>query len=341
LQAALQSLWYRASPPPLSLRALSWLFGCAVRARRSAYARGWLRSQRLGRPVIVVGNLSVGGSGKTPLVVWLSQQLRACGFAPGIVLRGYGGSVEHAAEPRPVELESDPDVVGDEALLLRRRCGPPVAVGRDRTRAARLLLQQGADLIIADDGLQHLALVRDFEIALIDGERGFGNGFLLPAGPLREPRERLAQIDAIVVNGEGRYWSENRPTGERTYTMRLAGESLHSLGGAADVVPLSSLAGRTVHAVAGIGHPQRFFAQLRTAGLAPIEHPFPDHHRFRASEIAFEDGMPVLMTEKDAVKCQRFGGPDRWYLPVSAGFTPNEAAALLARVRCALESPIR
>jgi tetraacyldisaccharide 4'-kinase len=336
LDSALQSIWYRTSPPPLPLRALSRLFGLIVRARRAAYRRRWLRAVRLPRPVIVVGNLSVGGSGKTPLVIWLAQRLRAAGLAPGIVLRGYGGSAARANTPLQVESDSDPAVVGDEAVLLRQRSAEPVAVGRDRASAARLLLRQGVDVIISDDGLQHLALARDFEIAVIDGERGLGNGWLLPAGPLREPRSRLSQVDATVINGEGAFRSQWAAAGPRPLLMRLAGDCLLPLGGGAGTLPLSNLAGSRVHAVAGIGHPGRFFSQLRSAGLAVIEHPFPDHHRFRADELAFGDGLPLLTTEKDAVKCRQFGGPNRWYLPVSAVFAEADAAALLERLRHSL-----
>jgi len=356
LESALQSIWYRRSAPPLPLRALSRLFALGVRVRRAAYARGWLRSQRLEHPVVVVGNLTVGGSGKTPLVIWLAAQLRAAGLTPGIVLRGYGGSAARTDTPLRVEHDSDASLVGDEALLLRRRTAGPVVVGRDRASAARLLSREGVDVIIADDGLQHLALARDFEIAVIDGERGFGNGHLLPAGPLRESPAQLAHLDAVVINGEGRFWSQLRgalptapcdavpagavepPIRQRTYTMRLLGERLLPLAADGEPLPLSSFAGRRVHAMAGIGDPQRFFAQLRAAGLQPIEHAFPDHHRYRPEELRFEDGLPLLMTEKDAVKCQPFGGSNRWYLPVSAEFEQAEAAALLARLHGALQA---
>ena len=358
MRSRLQSIWYRHARPPLVLRPLSRAFGLAVRARRAAYARGWRHAQRLERPVVVVGNLSVGGSGKTPLVIWLVAQLRAVGFASGIVLRGYGGAAARGREPQLVQPDSDPAVVGDEALLLRRRTGELVAIGRDRVRAARLLIAAGVNVIVADDGLQHLALPRDFEIGVIDGERGLGNGYLLPAGPLREPRERLDSLDAVVINGEGRFWAQSaaarRPGERRTeatpaagapaasaagrpFTMRLRGERLMPLTGAGKAVALSSFAGQRVHALAGIGHPERFFAQLRAAGLELIEHAFPDHHRYRAHELSFGDGLPVLMTEKDAVKCHGFGGPAYWYLPVTASFADPEAAALLGRLRRALE----
>jgi tetraacyldisaccharide 4'-kinase len=329
----LQQIWYRNSRPPLALRPLSWLFGAVVQLRRAAFERRWLRSERLQRPVIVVGNLTVGGSGKTPLVIWLSARLRAEGLSPGIVLRGYGGAAARGSNPLRVEPDSDPDVVGDEALLLRRRTGEPVAVCRQRVRAAKLLLEAGANVIISDDGLQHLAMARDFEIAVVDAERGFGNGYLLPAGPLREPRERLERVDAVVLNGAGA--TDQAPLRRGAFGMNLMGDRLVPLSGGT-ACALASFAGQRVHAVAGIGNPQRFFSALRAAGLIVIEHPFPDHHRYREAEIRFADGLPVLMTEKDAVKCSRFGGPDHWFLPVSAQLADADAAALMARLRRAL-----
>lgn len=336
----LQAIWYRASPPPWPLRLCACLFGLIVRVRRGAYASGWLQAHRLDLPVIVVGNLSVGGSGKTPLVIWLVARLRAAGFSPGVVLRGYGGSAARHERPQLVQSDSDTGLVGDEAVLLRERTAAPVAVCRDRVRAARLLADQGVTVIVSDDGLQHLALARNFEIAVIDGERGLGNGYLLPAGPLREPPERLGQVDAVVVNGEGRFRGDPQGPGG-IFTMRLTGERLLPLAGAGGPATLSSLAGRRVHAVAGIGHPRRFFAQLRAAGLDVIEHPFPDHHRYRPADLAFGDDLPVLMTEKDAVKCRPWAGPKHWYLPVAASIAEAEASTLLGRLRRSLDTQHR
>jgi tetraacyldisaccharide 4'-kinase len=340
MRARLHSLWYEAARPAWPLRALAWLFGVMVRARRAAYARGWLRSQRLDRPVLVVGNISVGGSGKTPLVIWLAAQLHSAGWAPGIVLRGYGGTASSQRAAMCVEIDSDPRLVGDEAVLLRVRTGLPVAICSERVAAARLLLAQGVNLIVSDDGLQHYALARDVEIAVIDAQYGLGNGYLLPAGPLRESRARLAQVDDVVLNGESAHWSQAlRDAGPGgPFTMRLTGEWLWPLAGAGAPAALSGFAARAVHALAGIGHPQRFFAQLRAAGLEVIEHAFPDHHRYRAGELEFGDELPVLMSEKDAVKCRAFGGANRWYLPVAASFEETEAAALLARLQRRLES---
>jgi tetraacyldisaccharide 4'-kinase len=337
--ARLQAIWYGASAPPWPLRALSRLFGLLVRLRRLAYARGLLRSRRVGKPVIVVGNLSVGGSGKTPLVIWLAQQLAERGLKAGVVLRGHGGSAVAAGVPLLVTPASAVEIVGDEALLLRLRTGVPVVVGRDRVGAAQQLLGAGVDVIIADDGLQHLRLARDFEIAVIDAARGLGNRYLLPAGPLREPPERLRQVDAIVITG-GRDASgapeasaEEGLGIEAGFAMQLEGEWLYPLAGPGERLALSSLAGQRVHALAGIGNPQRFFAQLAAAGLDVVEHAFPDHHWYLASELEFGDALPVLMTEKDAVKCRAFAAANRWYLPVAASFSGAQASALLARLQ--------
>ena len=341
LSARLQAIWYGGSwPPPWPLRALSRAFGLAVTLRRAAYARGLCSSRRLAKPVIVVGNLTVGGSGKTPLVIWLAQQLRERGLRPGVVLRGYGGMAVAGRVPCLVTPDSDVTVVGDEALLLRLRTGAPVVVGRDRVGAAQRLIAAGVDVIIADDGLQHLRLARDFEIAVIDGARGLGNGYLLPAGPLREPAARLALVDAVVINGERGASVAGAGADAHAvaaaapgFVMRLSGEWLRPLAGNAEPVALSSLAGKRVHAVAGIGNPARFFAQLAAAGLEVIAHAFPDHHRYRAAELEFGDDLPLLMTEKDAVKCRPFAAANRWYLPVAASFAGTDGSALLARLQ--------
>ena len=326
-------MWYAGTPPPWPLRALSRLFGLMVRLRRAAYARGVWVSRRVGRPVIVVGNITVGGTGKTPLVIWLAQRLGERGHRPGVVLRGYGGAAASGRVPCLVTPDSDVAVVGDEALLLRRRTGVPVVVGRDRVGAAERLLATGVDVIIADDGLQHLRLARDFEIAVVDATRGLGNRYLLPAGPLREPAERLSQVDAVVINGEEGGAAAAVAGVPAAFVMRLGGEWLRPLAGSGDAVALSSLAGQRVHAVAGIGNPGRFFSQLAAAGLQVLEHAFPDHHRYRASELEFHDGLPLLMTEKDAVKCRAFAGANRWYLPVAVSFAGADGEVLLARLQ--------
>lgn len=259
-------------------------------------------------PVIIVGNISVGGTGKTPLVTWLIDVLRKNGYTPGIVSRGYGGQATHW--PQQVRMDSDARTVGDEAILLSRRCACPMAVGPDRATAAdALLAHTDCDIIVADDGLQHYALGRDVEIAVVDGVRRFGNQHCLPAGPLREPLGRMDSVDIVVTNGV---------PGVREYRMDLIPGSLRHLKFTDKRKSLESFAGKTVHAIAGIGNPDRFFQQLEAQGITVIEHPFPDHHPFVHDDIYFEDDLPVLMTEKDAVKCEEFAGDHHWVLPVDA-----------------------
>jgi tetraacyldisaccharide 4'-kinase len=328
----LQSIWYRQSRPPCPLRLLSSVFAVLVWLRSRMYAWGLLRQHRIAKPVIVVGNLSVGGTGKTPLVLWLVEQLQAQGLHPGVVLRGYGGRNAAVTKTLMVQPQSDAAEVGDEALLLRLRTGVPVAVDHNRVRAAQLLVHQGVDVIVCDDGLQHLRLARDFEIAVIDASRGLGNGHMLPAGPLREPAARLRRVGSIVLNGEGVVGDLGRCVAP-IFVMHLLGEQLWPLNGQGEPAPLACLAGKRVHAVAGIGNPQRFFAQLAAAGIEVIGHPFPDHHRYQAGELQFGDGLPLLMTEKDAVKCRGFAVANCWYLPVAASFAAEQRSALLARLQ--------
>ena len=306
--SGLESHWYRKTPLTLLLLPLSWLFCAVALVRRWVYRAGLLKVERLPVPVVVVGNISVGGTGKTPMVAWLVALLRREGFRPGIVSRGYGGKARHW--PQQVRPDSDPQMVGDEAVLLARRCRCPMAVGPDRPAAARALLEYSdCDIIISDDGMQHYRLGRDVEIAVVDGVRRFGNGHCLPAGPLREPLRRLRTVDMVVANGTA---------GPREYAMKLQPASLCNLQQPERTRPVQKLAGQQVHAVAGIGNPRRFFELLGSYGLDVIEHPFPDHHPFCAEDIRFGDGLPVLMTEKDAVKCQTFAAENDWYLPVDA-----------------------
>jgi tetraacyldisaccharide 4'-kinase len=319
MRAWLERVWYGQAPGGAWLRPLAALFGLIVRLRRSAYRRGWLPSGHPGRPVVVVGNLTVGGSGKTPLTAWLASALAARGLKVGIASRGHGGT---ARGPIEVTAASDPALVGDEPVLLARRTGARVVVARDRLAAARRLAPD-VDLILADDGLQHYRLARDLEILVIDGGRRFGNGRLLPAGPLREPVARAATVDLVVVNG-----GEARP-GE--LPMALAPRAVVALG-SGQRSALADWRGRRVHAVAGIGDPARFFATLRAAGLDLVEHPLPDHAPIAAADLAFGDGLPVLMTEKDAVKCGSFPAAGLAYLEVAARFAERDAEDLLARV---------
>jgi len=322
--------WYAERARPSLLTPLSWLYGGVVALRRRAYAAGWLTSVRVPQVVIIVGNLTVGGSGKTPLTLYLVEALRAQGLKVGILSRGYGRSGSAALV---VSADSDWCAVGDEPLLLARRSGAPTVVARDRVAGARLLGELGAQVIVCDDGLQHLRLARDLQIVVIDGTRGFGNGRLLPAGPLREPAARLAAADLVVLNGAARHASlAALPGGAPLLNMQLRAGLAQSLGGEG-ARGLASFAGSPVHAVAGIGSPARFFATLRAAGLELIEHPFPDHHPLTPAELDFGDSLPVLMTEKDAVKCTGFARAGLWYVPVAAHLSDADAQQLLRCVQ--------
>jgi len=324
LRRWLEARWY-GETVPLALRPLAALYGLASGLRRAAYRRGWLRTHRPGVPVIVVGNLTVGGTGKTPLVVWLAEQLRAAGHSPGVVLRGYGGS---ARGPRLVATDADPAEAGDEAVLIACRLGCPVAIGSRRNDAARLLVAAGCTVVLADDGLQHLALRPDLTIALIDGARGFGNGALLPAGPLREPPGALRDMDIVVVHGAD---ARGAARGIEALHMQLdPGPPRALLTGEEE--SLDVLRRTRPHAVAGIGNPARFFDLLRVLGADPLEHAFPDHHRYRAGDLAFGDDRCIVMTEKDAVKCRAFATERMCYLPVAARFPERDAAQLLRKV---------
>ncbi len=303
--------WFRRGAVAWLLWPASLAFACIVLFRRLFYRIHLFKSYDAGIPVIVVGNLTAGGSGKTPLVLWIAEFLREHKWKPGIVSRGHGGS---AAEPREATIASDPAEVGDEPMLLARRSGCPVWVAPDRVAACRALRTQHpeCDVIVADDGLQHYALRRDVEICVVD-VRGFGNGFLMPAGPLREPRSRLRSVDAVVAHGTKEV---------EGYAMALEGEQLVRFTDARDVRAAKSFAGQTVHAVAGIGDPKRFFLQLARFGMKLLPHPFPDHHPFSAADFEFGDHAPVVMTEKDAVKCKRFAQAHFWVFPVRASLDP-------------------
>jgi tetraacyldisaccharide 4'-kinase len=306
--------WLHESVPGRLLAPLGWLFAAAVTLRRRAYERRWLASRRLPVPVVVVGNIFVGGTGKTPFVVWLVDELRRRGWRPGIVCRGYGGGSR--SWPRRVRPECPAEEVGDEPVLLARRSEVPVYAGPDRFAAGQALLAANdCDILVLDDGLQHYRLQRDREIVIMDGRRGLGNGRCLPAGPLREPARRLSGVDLVLFSA---------PASTSTPGFDLQGSLLRAVDGSDRQRPLAELAGTTVHAVAGIGHPERFFDQLERAGLAVIPHPFPDHHPYNASDLRFSEAHPIVMTEKDAVKCRGAATAATWYLEVSA--TLNEAA---------------
>lgn len=320
----IERLWYGAAPGGALLAPLGRLFGAVAAARRALYARGALRAEHLPVPVIVIGNITVGGTGKTPLAIHLARRLRAAGRRPGVVSRGHGAKGTH---PRPVNPAGDPLDCGDEPLLIARRAGCPVWVGHDRVAAARALLaaHPACDLLIADDGLQHYRLARDVEIAVVDGERGFGNGRLLPAGPLREPPSRLAAVDAVVVNGDGPAPAGPAPV----FRMRLVPGDLYNLREPSRSEPAARFAGPGVHAVAGIGNPRRFFATLRALGIDAVPHAFPDHHAYAPADLDLREARRIIVTEKDALKCASFADDRIWVLPVEAKLDPDPLQLIL------------
>jgi len=331
LQERVVAAWYE--PRPTLAAWLAWpsslVFGFVSRFRRAMYARGFARVERMPVPVVVVGNITAGGSGKTPLVIALAQALRERGFHPGVVSRGHGGhGGVHAVTP-----DSDPAIVGDEPPIVAA-AGFPMYVGRRRAAAVRALLaaHPACDVVICDDGLQHYALARDMEIAVVDAARGLGNGLLMPAGPLREPEERLDEVDAVVRLVSGTVPHEPQSDGRSTFMTHepLPWRNVRDPQRSDDG---TRFAGEGVHAVAGIGHPQRFFAMLRAQGLAPVEHSFPDHHAFAKRDLEFPGARAILMTQKDAVKCASFADERFWYLPIRAVVDPSLVAFVEQKIR--------
>ena len=307
----LQTHWQRLTIVSIALLPLSLLFALVAWLRRACYRSGVLSPIRLAVPVVVVGNITAGGTGKTPVVIWLAQSLGAMGYKPGIISRGYGGDGTQAA----VNTDTPPQQAGDEPVLISNLTGCPVWVGRDRPAAARALLAENpqVDVIISDDGLQHYRLARDCEIAVINARQKFGNGLLLPAGPLRETKSRLKEVDAVIINGEMQ--PELPETG---FEMALEGEQFQNLADAGRLAGAGDFMHSRVHAVAGIGDPERFFEHLRSLGLSFETHAFADHHAFSASDLEFADCDVVLMTQKDAIKCAAFARDTWWSLPVQA-----------------------
>jgi tetraacyldisaccharide 4'-kinase len=313
--------WYRRGLLAWLLWPASLPFAIGVVTRRLLYALRIFKSAHPGVPVIVVGNLTVGGSGKTPLVLWIAEFLKGKGWSPAIISRGYGARLQ---APRAATVASEAAEVGDEPVLLARRSGCPVWVGPDRIQVARALRAAHPDVnvLVLDDGLQHYAIRRDIEIAVVDA-RGLGNGFMLPAGPLREWRLRLRTVDAVVAHSA---------FPQKDFTMSLAGEEVHQMTDARMRRPLKTFAGQKVHAAAGIGDPNRFFLHVGRAGASVIPHPFPDHHAFTPRDLDFGDGLPVILTEKDAVKLRSAAQPEWWVLPVSARLDPGFGAWLLRKL---------
>ena len=316
--------WYGDVVPGPLLRALAGLYGWQVARRVAAYRGGRRTQHRVAVPVLVVGNLVAGGSGKTPAVISLAQHFTASGRRPGVLTRGYG---RRGNTPSWASADSDPRLTGDEPIVIARRSGVPVRVDADRVRAARALIAAGCDLLLTDDGLQHYRLGRDIEIEVRDAARGYGNGLLLPAGPLREPLARARQCDFRLVTGA----ADALAPQDGSFAMPIVPGSLMRLHDG-DLCALSAFRGQRVHAVAGIGRPQRFFTTLRSAGIAVVEHAFADHHRFCPRDLRFGDDLAVLMTEKDAVKCQPFANERCFALAVDAVLPAAFYAALDQRL---------
>jgi tetraacyldisaccharide 4'-kinase len=321
-QADIDRIWYGGEPVPFWMQSLVPVYWVLSGVVRLAWRSGLRKARHLPVPVVVVGNITAGGTGKTPVVLALIDALRERGWKPGVVSRGYGGS---ARTPMLLDETPDPATVGDEPTLIRCRSGVPVAIGRNRFEAARLLLGADVDVILADDGLQNPSLARDIEICVIDGERRLGNGRMLPAGPLRESATRLEQVDFVICNG-GQVAPDEIP-------MLLRGDLARPLADHGPPRPLSTFAGQQVHAVAAIGNPGRFFEALRRLGIDVVEHAFTDHQRLTAADLQFEDELPILMTEKDAVKYIDFVDPRCWKVPVSAALPDWFFDAVDSRLR--------
>lgn len=309
--------WYRNASWLKFLTPLSFLFNIIAKRRRARYLAAAENSYKSKAVVIVVGNITAGGTGKTPLTLALAKILQKHDVEVAIVSRGYGGHSQHY--PLEVTRGTDPDLCGDEALIYAARAACPVVVDPERVRAVQYLEQRyESKLILSDDGLQHYALARDIEIAVVDGQRGLGNGRLLPLGPLREPASRLNEVDFVVINGE--LECELPELTVPVFKLFLQPGLLHNLysGQTLSCAEFLQLYPGKVHALAGIGNPERFFSTLTAQGFAIITHVFTDHHKFRAADVAFKDMRPVVMTEKDAVKCKKFADDSCWYLSVDA-----------------------
>jgi len=312
------------------LQPFGYVFQLLANRRRQNYKQKADELWRSPVPVIVVGNINIGGTGKSPLVIWLAEKLGLAGFKPGIVSRGYGGNAPQY--PMEVTPESKPGESGEEAVMIAKRTGCPVVVDKNRTQAVQTLLESNeCDIVICDDGLQHYALQRDVEIAVLDGKKGLGNGLCIPAGPLREPAERLDEVDFVVVNGQE---SLDLPCAATHMTIKPeAWVNLHTQ----EEMDIAAWSGsKNVHAVAGIGNPARFFDTLKELGFEVIEHLFEDHQSYHVSDLIFGDKLPVVMTEKDAIKCcllnRELLHDGYWYLRISVDMDDQFIKQILARI---------
>jgi tetraacyldisaccharide 4'-kinase len=339
----IEKVWFNNHPAKwllvpilLPLSALFWLISTL---RRISFNVGLSKSCQLSKPVIVVGNIGVGGNGKTPVVLYLVELTRLLGLTPGVISRGYGGKAPHY--PYLLDENSTSLEAGDEPILIQQRCQVPIAVGSDRIASAELLITQGCDIIISDDGLQHYRLARDIELVIVDGKRLFGNGLLLPAGPLREGQWRLPKSDLVIYNGKGTqdYHDKHYPG----IHMTLVATELCNLftGERIKLIDFIKRNG-AVNAIAGIGAPQRFFDTLKAHQLKIInQQSFVDHHAFTLDDFTeFDDNIPLLMTEKDAVKCHGFCKNNWWYLPVDAAFSDEDRQLIIDKTQIAIQSAI-
>ncbi len=334
----LHRVWYEGASAYQILLPLSGLYWLLITLRRCLYQLGLLGRWHAIVPVIVVGNITVGGTGKTPVTIWLSRELRERGFSPGIVSRGYGGS--KSSSSMRVDSASDPRVVGDEPVLLARRTACPVVVDTNRARAAQMLVDDGVDVIISDDGLQHYRLVRTYEICVIDGARGLGNRRLLPAGPLRETIDRLGEVDQVLINGRVSDKSEDLSVVEQNaIEFELIAKEVSRLNGSL-TRPIERFSGTTVHGVAAIGNPARFFDMLRAHGIQVIEHAFPDHAKLERKDLEFGDDFEVLMTEKDVVKLANIKADKYWAVPVDLNIDPVIAGPWLEQIESRLRDEL-
>ncbi len=318
-----QNAWYQNKVVWWPLIPLSILYRWGVKFRKMLYSTGVFPQEKFPIPIIIVGNITVGGTGKTPLVIYVAELLKSHGFKPGIVSRGYKG--EHR-EPTIVTSKSDPKQVGDEAVVVVKRTHCAMVVGKNRSLAIKKLLKEYAvDVVISDDGLQHYAISRQIEIAVVDGNRRFGNEYCLPVGPLREPKNRLDQVNLIVIN--------NGKTKANEHAMRYDPGLLYHALNPTQEQTLDTWKGKKVHAVTGLGNPKQFFDLLKNYGLEVIPHAYPDHYFFKSQDVVFADHLPIIMTEKDAVKCTAFFGEHHWILPIKAAVSPMFNAQLLTLLK--------
>lgn len=309
--------WYqKRGALAYTLSPLSVLYQAGTALHKSLYRLKIKKIYQFDIPVIVVGNLTVGGTGKTPFVIWLANWLKEKGYRPGIVTRGYG---RKASGSQIVTENLDPKIVGDEAILIAQKTNCPVVVDANRSRSIKQLMTKSCNVIISDDGLQHHALARDIEIAVVDGDRQFGNGFCLPAGPLRESQQRLKSVDFIIQNGG---------INPKDFHFTTEINEAYAIKQPTKKINLKSLSDKPIHAVAGIGNPKRFFHQLKQLGLQVLEHPFPDHHAYHPKDLNFNDSHPILMTEKDAPKCYPWATDRHWVVPLNLTPSSQFEAAL-------------